>query len=73
MSDIANHFNGLDDPRTGNARRHKFCDLMAIGLLCALCGGETAVDMADFAPEIFSGERGFPARIPRIAGRAALP
>ena len=49
MSDIANHFNGLDDPRTGNACRHKFCDLMTIGLLCALCGGETAVDMADFA------------------------
>ena len=49
MSDIVNHFNGLDDPRTGNACRHKFCDLMAIALLCALCGGETAVDMADFA------------------------
>ena len=45
MSDTANHFNGLDDPRTGNARRHKFCDRMAISLLCALCGGETAVDI----------------------------
>ena len=49
MSDIVNHFNGLDDPRTGNACRHTFCDRIAISLLCALCGGETAVDMADFA------------------------
>jgi hypothetical protein len=26
----------------------KFCDLMTISLLCALCGGETAVDMKLF-------------------------
>ena len=31
-----------------NAPRHKFCDLMTISLLCALCGGETAVDMELF-------------------------
>ena len=28
--------------------RHNFCDLMVISLLCALCGGETAVDMEEF-------------------------
>jgi len=49
MSGITHYFNDLDDPRTGNAARHKFCDIMTISLLCALCGGETAVDMADFA------------------------
>lgn len=32
----------------GNALRHNFCDLMTISLLCALCGGETAVDMELF-------------------------
>lgn len=49
MSTISNYFNDINDPRTGNAARHKFCDIMTISLLCALCGGETAVDMADFA------------------------
>ena len=49
MSTIMGYFNDMDDPRTGNARRHKFCDIMTISLLCVLCGGETAVDMADFA------------------------
>ena len=49
MSTITGYFNDMDDPRTGNARRHEFCDIMTISLLCVLCGGETAVDMADFA------------------------
>ncbi len=49
MSTIIRYFNDMDDPRTGNARRHEFCDIMTISLLCVLCGGETAVDMADFA------------------------
>ncbi len=48
MSTIISYFNDIDDPRTGNACRHKFCDIMTISLLCALCGGEAAVDMADF-------------------------
>ncbi len=48
MITITSYFNDIDDPRTGNACRHKFCDIMTISLLCALCGGETAVDMADF-------------------------
>ena len=48
MPILQSYFNGLDDPRTGNAKRHKFSDLMTISLLCALCGGETAVDMVDF-------------------------
>ncbi len=48
MRTIISYFNDMDDPRTGNACRHKFCDIMTISLLCALCGGETAVDMADF-------------------------
>ncbi len=48
MPAITSYFNYIDDPRTGNASRHKFCDILTISLLCALCGGETAVDMADF-------------------------
>ena len=48
MPSLDSYFNDIDDPRRGNAPRHKFCDLMTISLLCALCGGETAVDMELF-------------------------
>ena len=48
MPTLSSYFNEEDDPRGGNAPRHKFCDLMTISLLCALCGGETAVDMEHF-------------------------
>ena len=48
MPTLDSYFNAIDDPRTGNAPRHKFCDLMTISLLCALCGGDTAVDMEVF-------------------------
>ena len=48
MTSLTGYFNDIDDPRSGNAPRHKFCDLMTIRLLCALCGGETAVDMENF-------------------------
>jgi predicted transposase YbfD/YdcC len=48
MPTLSSYFNDMDDPRGGNAPRHKFCDLMTISLLCALCGGETAVDMELF-------------------------
>ncbi len=44
MPTLISYFSEMDDPRKGNAPRHKFCDLMAISLLCALCGGETAVE-----------------------------
>ena len=48
MPTLDSYFNDIDDPRRSNAPRHKFCDLMTISLLCALCGGDTAVDMELF-------------------------
>jgi len=48
MPTLSSYFSDVDDPRKGNAPRHKFGDLMTISLLCALCGGDTAVDMEDF-------------------------
>ena len=48
MPTLISYFNDMDAPRGGNAPRHNFCDLMTISLLCALCGGETAVDMEYF-------------------------
>jgi hypothetical protein len=39
----------LDDPRTGNAERHDFYELLMIAFCAVLCGGQSAVDMALFA------------------------
>lgn len=40
---------GLEDPRNGNAGLHDFHELLLIALCCVLCGGQGAVDMALFA------------------------
>ena len=40
---------GLEDPRTGNAALHAFHELLVIALCTVLCGGQCAVDMATFA------------------------
>ena len=42
-------FNGLEDPRKSNATRRDFHEMPAISVLSSLCGGQTCVDMADFA------------------------
>ncbi len=42
-------FEGLDDPRTGNAALHDFHELLVIALCAVLSGGQGAVDMALFA------------------------
>src|SRR6266700_5592086 len=44
-------FSGVEDPRSGNARRHNLQELLVIALCTVLCGGESCVDMADFAEE----------------------
>ena len=67
MPTIISYFNDMDDPRGGNAPRHKFCDLMTLSLLCALCGGDTAVDTelfgqmkGDFLGEFLELPHGIP-------------
>lgn len=40
-------FEGLPDPRAGNAR-HELCELMFIALAATLCGAESCADMAEF-------------------------
>jgi len=52
-------FAGLEDPRTGNARRHDLQELLFIALLSCLCGGQSCVDMADFAEAKEELLRGF--------------
>ena len=40
-------FNGVEDPRTSNATRQDFYEMLMIAVLSSLCGGQTCVDMAD--------------------------
>ena len=41
-------FEKLEDPRRGNAGRHDLLEILVIALCSVLCGGQTAVDMAEF-------------------------
>lgn len=50
---------GLEDPRTGNAGLHDFHELLMIALCTVLCGGQGAVDMALFAKSKEPFLRGF--------------
>ena len=49
MEEFCKFFKGVKDPRTSNATRHDFNEMLMIALLSSLCGGQTGVDMADFA------------------------
>ncbi len=50
---------GLDDPRTGNAALHDFHEILAIALCAVLCGGQGSVDMGLFAKSKEPFLRGF--------------
>ncbi len=49
MNRFRDCFSALTDPRTGNARRHDLVEILMIALCTGLCGGDSCVDMADFA------------------------
>ena len=49
MEKLRRIFNGVEDPRTSNATRHDFHEMLAVSVLSSLCGGQICVDMADFA------------------------
>ena len=48
MDDFEEIFEDLEDPRTGNAKRHELHEILVIGSCTLLCGGETCADMALF-------------------------
>jgi len=50
---------GLEDPRTGNAGLHDFHELLMMAVCAVLCGGQGAVDMALFAKAKEPFLRGF--------------
>ena len=50
---------GLDDPRNGNAALHDFHEILAIAMCAVLCGGQGSVDMGLFAKSKEPFLRGF--------------
>ena len=59
LEQFAECWEGLEDPRTGNAGLHDFHELLMIALCTVLCGGQGAVDMALFARSKEAFLRGF--------------
>lgn len=59
MEQFASCWEGLDDPRCGNAGLHDFHEILAISMCAVLCGGQGAVDMALFAKAKEPFLRGF--------------
>jgi predicted transposase YbfD/YdcC len=49
LEDFSLCWEGLEDPRGGNATLHDFHEILMIALCSVLCGGQGAVDMALFA------------------------
>ena len=49
LEDFSLCWEGLEDPRRGNAGLHDFHEILMIALCSVLCGGQGAVDMAVFA------------------------
>src|SRR5580692_1490879 len=52
-------FEGLEDPRSGNAGRHDLLEMLMIALCTVLSGGEDCTDMAEFARAKLEFLRGF--------------
>ncbi len=52
-------WDGLDDPRTGNASLHDLHEILAIAMCAVLCGGQGSVDMGLFAKSKEPFLRGF--------------
>ena len=52
-------WDGLDDPRTGNAGLHDFHEILAIAMCAVLCGAQGSVDMGLFAKSKEPFLRGF--------------
>lgn len=59
LDEFAMCWEGVEDPRSGNAALHDFHELLMIALCAVLCGGQGAVDMALFAKSKEPFLRGF--------------
>ena len=52
-------WDGVEDPRTGNAALHDFHEMLIIALCAVLCGSQGSVDMGLFARSKEPFLRGF--------------
>jgi predicted transposase YbfD/YdcC len=59
MDGFSAFFDGLEDPRSGNAGRHDLLEMLMIALCTVLSGGEDCTDMAEFARAKLGFLRGF--------------
>jgi predicted transposase YbfD/YdcC len=59
LEQFSSCWEGLEDPRCGNASLYDFYELLMIALCSVLCGGQGAVDMALFAEAKEPFLRGF--------------
>jgi len=59
MEGFKTWFEGVEDPRTGNAGRHDLLEILVIALCTVLAGGESCMDMARFARAKLEFLRGF--------------
>src|ERR1041384_4187681 len=48
VADIAKHFEGLADPRTGNAKVHIFLEILIIAICAVICGADGWSDIELF-------------------------
>jgi predicted transposase YbfD/YdcC len=49
VGSIAKHFEGLPDPRTGNAKQHIFLEILIIAICAVVCGADGWSDVELFA------------------------
>jgi predicted transposase YbfD/YdcC len=49
VGSIARHFEGLPDPRTGNAKQHIFLEILIIAICAVVCGADGWSDVELFA------------------------
>ena len=49
MQELLSIFQEVEDPRSGNAKRHDLHEMLVMALLSMLTGGRTCVDMEDYA------------------------
>jgi len=49
VGSIAKHFEGLEDPRTGNAKRHIFMEILIMAICAVICGADGWSDVELFA------------------------
>ena len=45
---IVERFAALEDPRTGNAKRHQLLDIIVIALCAVICGADNSVEIEEF-------------------------